>query len=250
MGPLHHYLPSYRGDPVSALPSINGLNKGRTSTRQEHLQRDAVSEGLDDTKFQWIPGYCEIPGDELADPKSAAKLPGPIHCRSPVSNGSSCAQIPLCFLKDPLGKHKWTIEVYEAISKERESQIKTRIDQTTLAKLRSGHSMGLTPYHHGIGGAPDRTCPLCGKRIKIWSTGLPSVPLWWPDDGNYWVVIRGVWIAWRDILWGCSLGARLIRIIAFFLIYQKFFFDILRNSFDTYHINISRLFFKKNNPNF
>ena len=50
-----------------------------------------------------------------------------------------------CVLKkDPPGKHMRTIEVYEALSRERESQIKTRIDRTTLTKLRSDSLYG--PY--------------------------------------------------------------------------------------------------------
>ena len=133
-----------------------------------------------DLIIQWIPGHCEIPGNELADStaKSAARLPGPKHCRPPVSYGSSCAQISLCFLKDPPGTHERMIEVYGALSKERESQIKTRRDQTLLAKLRSGHYVGLREYHHRIGGAPDATCPLCGEEdqdLVHWLTQCPAL---------------------------------------------------------------------------
>ena len=50
--------------------------------------------------IQWIPGHCNIPGNDLADScaKLAGSLPGK-HLQS-ISYGSVCTQIKAC-IKDP-----------------------------------------------------------------------------------------------------------------------------------------------------
>ena len=79
-----------------------------------------------------------------------------------MSFGSSCAQISLC-IKDPPIAHERTRVVYEGYSRGRESSITNRSDQALLAKLRSGHYMGLRAYRHRIDGVTDPTCRRCGE---------------------------------------------------------------------------------------
>ena len=58
------------------------------------------------------------------------------------ASGSSCAEIREC-TKDPEIVHRRTREVYESLSMDRESLVKSRADQSLLAKLRTGHFIGL-----------------------------------------------------------------------------------------------------------
>ena len=125
---------------------------------------DRIRERLNAVKpsltIQWIPGHCDIPGNELADAAAKEACSEPGTCS--VSFGSSCAQISLC-IKDPPIAHERTRVVYEGYSSGRESGIKNRSDQALLAKLRSGHYMGLRAYRHRIDGVTDLTCRRCGE---------------------------------------------------------------------------------------
>ena len=104
------------------------------------------STGLDPLRFnlrglrrqitiQWIPGHCNILGNEIADSvaKQAcsenAQLPG-------VTYTSICARIRH-MVKDPPIQHERTAEVYSAYSSSRECQIRSRSDQTFLEKLHT-----------------------------------------------------------------------------------------------------------------
>ena len=87
--------------------------------------------------IQWIPGHCNILGNELTDAaeKSATISMGP----SPGASYSSvCAQIRAAFKDSPI-QHPSTWEVYSSLSPKIEAQVKSRADQSLLAKLRSGH---------------------------------------------------------------------------------------------------------------
>ena len=65
-------------------------------------------------------------------------------------------------IKDPPIQHERTAEVYSAYSSSRECQIRSRRDQTLLAKLRTGKYKGLRAYKSLLDGS-DPTCPLCNQ---------------------------------------------------------------------------------------
>ena len=59
-------------------------------------------------------------------------------------------------------QHERTTEVYSAYSYSRDCQIRSRTDQTLLAKLRTGKYKGLRAYKSLLDGS-DPTCPLCNQ---------------------------------------------------------------------------------------
>ena len=65
-------------------------------------------------------------------------------------------------VKDPPIKYERTAEVYSTYSSPRECQIRSRSDQTLLAKLRTGKYKGLHAYKSLLDGS-DPTCPLCNQ---------------------------------------------------------------------------------------
>ena len=124
--------------------------------------------------IQWIPGHCNIPGNELADAaaKSATSLKG----HSPgVSYGSICSQIRAA-TRDPPIQHERTREVYASLSPKIESRVESRADQSLLAKLRSGHCMGLRHYRSVVDGVTDPICDLCRESPQTLEHWIQSCP--------------------------------------------------------------------------
>jgi ribonuclease HI len=146
----------------------------------------STSPGLDDLRLQlnnirsqvtlqWIPGHCNIVGNDMADEaaKQATSLPG----RSrDVSYGSACARIR--HITKDIITHSRTKEVYSSFSKDREKNIKNRSDQSLLAKLRSGHYIGLRAYKSRIDPTTSPKCNLCDTEedqdLEHWLQRCPA----------------------------------------------------------------------------
>ena len=126
--------------------------------------------------IQWIPGHCEIVGNEWADETAklaSSSLDSP---SKPISYGSACAHIRER-TRDPPPVHQRVKAVYEALSTTRERQITNRRDQTLLAQLRSGHSTALQAYRHRIGIADSPLCPRCQQEpqdLEHWFQRCPA----------------------------------------------------------------------------
>ena len=160
--------------------STPGLDPLRASLRRAQVK----------ITIQWIPGHCNIPGNEMADSaaKSATQLMGQ---GRGVSFSSACATIKHA-LRDPPISHQRSAEVYSALNPVRERMLTSRADQTLLAKIRSGKFTGLRAYKHLLDPDCDPTCNLCGEEpqdLEHWLQRCPATEaqrlvLFGPDSGG------------------------------------------------------------------
>ena len=110
--------------------------------------------------FQWIPGHSDICGNELADAeaKGAAQMDGD---QRAVSFNAIKADIKnLVQAKPP--EHQRSIQVYSRLQKAKEETMKTRKDQTEIARLRSGHHLGLNETRSRYNPDREAACERCG----------------------------------------------------------------------------------------
>ena len=139
---------------------------------------------------QWIPGHSKIPGNELADTTAKLATARPGTSRR-IAYGSICSHIKV-LTKDKPHNHERTLLVYSALSQDREKRVKTRSDQSLLARLRSGHFLGLRAYKHRIDPTSSPICNLCEEEeqdLEHWLLRCPALAaqrrnLFGPDDGR------------------------------------------------------------------
>ena len=106
----------------------------------------------------------------------SAKQPTARPGNSRISYGSACSRVKV-LTKDPPITNERIREVYGALSQERESRVRSRSDQTLLARLRTGHFIGLRAYKHRIDDTTDPTCNLCNEEsqdLEHWLQRCPA----------------------------------------------------------------------------
>ena len=144
--------------------------------------------------IQCIPGRSDILGNEMADyvAKQAcsenSQLPG-------VTYTFICARI-IHMVKNPLIEHERTAEIYRAYSSSTECQIRSRRNQTRLAKLRTGKYKGLHLLEDLTLHAPSaiRIC-------KIFNTDCRDAERQRTWDLIFSVRTQEGWIAWQSTLY-------------------------------------------------
>ena len=168
-------------------PAVDGLRRA-ISTAKPHIT------------IQWVPGHCGVPGNELANAaaKAAASKPGP---SGHISYKALCAAIKRdC--ADPPSTHLRTKSVYASVSHQRDAGVKTRNDQSLLAKLRSGHYTGLRAYRSRTFGTPQNpNCDLWTRKCRRpLSTGFNAQHSLPPDETSS-AKTTLPWTSSRDIRW-------------------------------------------------
>ena len=88
---------------------------------------------------------------------------------------SACAAIRKV-TRDPTPNHPRTREVYAHYSRNREARVLSREDQSLLAKLRSGHYVGLRAHRARVDGGSDPTCDLFGLEPQTLENFLHTSP--------------------------------------------------------------------------
>ena len=109
--------------------------------------------------YQWIPGHSDVCGNELADTeaKKAASIAGE---QRPVSFNAIRSEIKNLVPAEP-PKHQRTILVYSCLQKSKEQLVKSRHDQVHIARLRSGHHLGLNETQNRYNPAREARCERC-----------------------------------------------------------------------------------------
>ena len=190
-------------DSQSLCVALEGTHQGIAPLR-EAISSLSRSIAL---SIQWIPGHCNIPGNDLADAaaKAAAKaaitpmsdaasrIPNEVTCGTSagITFSAICARIRAA-TRDPPPSHPRTKEVYSKMTPSREALVRTRADQSLLAKIRSGHFIGFNAYKARIDGRTDPTCPRCREGqhdLEHWLTTCPATAalrarLFGPDEDH------------------------------------------------------------------
>ena len=132
-------------DSKSALQAILKYDSENPVVQTIHLLLIRIRENNTEIKFCWVPGHCNIKGNEMADKAAKEAIKLGRNCNYPVLYSDMKS-----FLKQKF-KEEWEIcwklklnnklfQVDKSIGKRDFEGFKTRLEEIKLNRLRLGHS--------------------------------------------------------------------------------------------------------------
>ena len=157
-------------DSLSALTALDSClaSKGPLGPVIQQLRQVRCS-----VSFQWVPGHCGLMGNETADRAAREAAADPDGRPMPVSFAAAKSLVKRAII-DPRAAHPLVGLVY---SGGRIPTLSDRVAQTTVARLRSGHSTLLAAYRARIGTGDSPLCPRCGEEdedVVQWLCHCPA----------------------------------------------------------------------------
>ena len=122
---------------TDSLSLLQAMESDHPDTTQIRVLLAEVCKKAD---LVYVPGHCDIPGNELADvhAKQATRLEGPADDAVPFRTARAIIKKEIC---DPATQHHLAKKFYGSVKQERDHlEIKSRTQGTLLAQLRSGHT--------------------------------------------------------------------------------------------------------------
>ena len=140
------------------------------------LIRQMLDTSRNEIRIQWIPGHCNIEGNEIADKEAnqAREIDEP---PLPTTYRAAVSEINRQIQPQPMTHHR-AARTYQGHSRKRdESELKSRKEAVLMAQLRAGHCPLLAAYKNLLDPTKDPMCPACQEdcqTVEHWLLECPG----------------------------------------------------------------------------